>query len=1371
MKKRILSWLIILSMLIPTAAPTPAYTIAGGQVPLYVDAASGSDTVGNGSSDQPFKTLQKAITTAQSDFASDAVILYLKEGAYPVSVYVNHFDLTIEAQQSTPGVYDEVTLYPDYATTQPKPYQLWTDNWIIAAVSLSSKLGLTLSHLTMTADDPSTPETETGSSLTPAYAYSADGPGSYITADHCIFENAYYGIYQTYSEPITINILNTSIEAKIPASMTYGAILNIDNSTLKQSSGGGSSSILDLSSVGTVNVTNSILQGNGDDDYGFRGYFSVGTINNNQLLGLKYAMDLEDLITLTVSNNYVETSSYGFDFETKYNSVAAWSITGNTIVKTTPHRSEWEIGIDLYLDDYTGGSTFNVCDNEIINFPIGLNFDGYSYSIEDQVALTLSNDGKGNTFRGNILNMVIDDLRTAEKLDVCGTDWGTEVPQEVMDRIYFDDSIPSLISNTEASTHNDLFLFDDVFTTSAPEDIYIDDDLTSADMGYGITHFATIGEGKARLRSGGTLHIADGAYEEQVFIYQPMTITGSDNAVLTNKVDGTPSAQPAMLIAAPNTTVSGMSFKDGAAAVMVGDFDNCISQLNQSFGFSYYDSIADNATLSDNRFIDQTGYPLSFGVNYLSDLDNFVLQNNVFSNTNTTINYVFYSGNTILNSPKILGNQILNGYAGAFRMDFIGHAQISQNQFYFNDDTESIWWPNLTGIYVSSTGGHAVISENLFAFDSALNSAFTCTAVELDFPYDQSALVTYDAFDNDFVETDQAFSVNPSQRTVEDTMTTVTIGGSNENANDFSGAAYGVVSQLKPASVDGTYNIWGVEDSAIPNKIMDVNDSIQYGEVTYLPSATVIVTPPTLSGLAADGLTLSPTFHPDTLDYTATTSYSHETALITATTSDGAIWINGEEVTTDGVIEIALEVGENTITIEVREDALKTTYTLSITREAAPEDPVDPVDPVDRDRDHDDDKPAPPVVVTATIGKSTWNTVTAAPKVEGGVDTVLITTAMTEALLEKAADTEGTDAPDVLNVAVTSGTATEPSELEVSLFQSNLKKIVDQSDASLQITAPWIAMTFDAKALETIHAANDGGEITFAASTIDPGQLSAADQVLVEGRPVYDLTVKNGDEVVSEFGGGYATVRIPYELKDGESPESIVVFVLMDDGSLEAVRGYYDAAEGTVVFKTPHFSKFVISHNPVAFRDVTAGAWYREAVSFIAARGITSGIADGLFAPQESLTRAQFVVMLLKAYGIEAEDAAEAGASTLIVNFTDAGNTYYTNALYTAKALGIAKGIGSNLFAPDRSISREEMLVLLYNALTVMNEMPAVDDSSARPALESFADAALVSEWAKPGISEMIRNGVISGADNRIMPKDMTTRAEMAQVLYQLLGR
>jgi len=62
--------------------------------------------------------------------------------------------------------------------------------------------------------------------------------------------------------------------------------------------------------------------------------------------------------------------------------------------------------------------------------------------------------------------------------------------------------------------------------------------------------------------------------------------------------------------------------------------------------------------------------------------------------------------------------------------------------------------------------------------------------------------------------------------------------------------------------------------------------------------------------------------------------------------------------------------------------------------------------------------------------------------------------------------------------------------------------------------------------------------------------------------------------------------------------------------------------------------------------------------------------------------------MLLKAYEI-APDTSPAD------NFSDAGNTYYTGYLASAKRLGISGGVGNNMFAPDKNITRQEMFTLL----------------------------------------------------------------------------
>ena len=137
-----------------------------------------------------------------------------------------------------------------------------------------------------------------------------------------------------------------------------------------------------------------------------------------------------------------------------------------------------------------------------------------------------------------------------------------------------------------------------------------------------------------------------------------------------------------------------------------------------------------------------------------------------------------------------------------------------------------------------------------------------------------------------------------------------------------------------------------------------------------------------------------------------------------------------------------------------------------------------------------------------------------------------------------------------------------------------------------------------------------------------------------------------------------------------------------------------------MVFDTDHFSKFILGYNEVIFSDVASTAWYSHAVTFIAARGITSGTTPDTYSPNASLTRGQFVVLLMNAYQITAQDTSGTA------NFIDAGNTYYTDYLLQAKALGIVNGVGNNQFAPQQEITRQEMVVMLYNALDVIDKVP-----------------------------------------------------------------
>jgi hypothetical protein len=276
-----------------------------------------------------------------------------------------------------------------------------------------------------------------------------------------------------------------------------------------------------------------------------------------------------------------------------------------------------------------------------------------------------------------------------------------------------------------------------------------------------------------------------------------------------------------------------------------------------------------------------------------------------------------------------------------------------------------------------------------------------------------------------------------------------------------------------------------------------------------------------------------------------------------------------------------------------------------------------------------------------------------------------------------------------------------------------------------------------------------------------PDDVKAA----IGNRPVIQLTLTlDGQQTAWNNPNAPVTVSIPYTPTAAElaNPEGIVIWYIDGSGNVVTIpNGHYDPATGTVTFETTHFSNYAVGYNKVSFSDVAVGAWYNKAVSFIAARGITTGTGGGNFSPDAKLTRGQFIVMLMKAYDI-------VPATNPADNFADAGNTYYTNYLAAAKTLGISNGVGNNMFAPEKEITREEMFTLLYNALKVIGQLP---QGSSGKTLSDFTDAGQIDSWATEAMTLLIKTGTVSGNDGALNPTSTTTRAEMAQVLYNLLSK
>jgi len=400
-------------------------------------------------------------------------------------------------------------------------------------------------------------------------------------------------------------------------------------------------------------------------------------------------------------------------------------------------------------------------------------------------------------------------------------------------------------------------------------------------------------------------------------------------------------------------------------------------------------------------------------------------------------------------------------------------------------------------------------------------------------------------------------------------------------------------------------------------------------------------------------------------------------------------------------------------------------------------------------------------VTITTIGSGRDAVTTAGAPIPGttvgGVQTVPVPADTMTSLTDAVKKAEAAGGKAIASIDTSSGAGL--GSVNLTIPGTQFAAFASGTGAALEIKSGLGSVAFSSGAVDAISAAGSG-DVSFGIAVVSPSALNAAQQAVVGNRPVYSLSVAVGGKPISEFGSSVA-VTLPYTLKTGEDPNAVVVYYLDGAGQLQTMQGQYDASTGTVTFETTHFSAYVIGYNKVSFTDVSATAWYGGAVTFLSARSITSGTTATTFSPDATLTRGQFITMLLRAYGVTA-------VTNPMDNFSDAGSTYYTGYLAAARKLGITIGVGDNKFAPDSAITRQEMFTLLYNALKRLDKLPT---SASSKTLSDFADAGGVASWASDAMTALVRAGTVTGDGGKLNPTGKTTRAEMAQLLYNLLGR
>ncbi|MEN6463529.1 MAG: S-layer homology domain-containing protein [Syntrophomonas sp.] len=184
----------------------------------------------------------------------------------------------------------------------------------------------------------------------------------------------------------------------------------------------------------------------------------------------------------------------------------------------------------------------------------------------------------------------------------------------------------------------------------------------------------------------------------------------------------------------------------------------------------------------------------------------------------------------------------------------------------------------------------------------------------------------------------------------------------------------------------------------------------------------------------------------------------------------------------------------------------------------------------------------------------------------------------------------------------------------------------------------------------------------------------------------------------------------------------------------------------TVIITAP-----AVTSSAAAISDIQ-GHWAAATIQKMVDQGIVTGMPDGSFQPNNSISRAEFATLVVKAFKLDNKSGHV---------FNDTSQHWAKDYIAIANTYGIVNGYNDTNFGPDDPITREQMAVMIVKAA----------DLQSNGASLSFSDSAKVSDWAKDAVAVTSTQKVVSGfPDGSFQPQVKATRAQAVVVLSKALA-
>ncbi|MCL2814505.1 MAG: S-layer homology domain-containing protein, partial [Oscillospiraceae bacterium] len=261
---------------------------------------------------------------------------------------------------------------------------------------------------------------------------------------------------------------------------------------------------------------------------------------------------------------------------------------------------------------------------------------------------------------------------------------------------------------------------------------------------------------------------------------------------------------------------------------------------------------------------------------------------------------------------------------------------------------------------------------------------------------------------------------------------------------------------------------------------------------------------------------------------------------------------------------------------------------------------------------------------------------------------------------------------------------------------------------------------------------------------------------LKKGSLVFDIsTVSDGKSINYNDPVNPLYIIIPVTLAADTTANGYVGVRKTASGNV--IMPYSVYKNGEIIFQTAGTGSFDVIYNGKTFTD-TAGHWASPNIMFVAARNLFNGYGNGVFAPQDTMTRSMFAQVLAN---IESVDPSAYKTS----RFTDVKvGAWYAPAVEWAASVGIVNGYGGGLFGPEDEINREQMAVMLMNYVEYKGYNLPTGSTSA------FSDEPAIASWAYDAVKMVQAAGIVVGKPGNIYdPKCTATRAEVATICARFI--